>query len=101
VAAKCLLQVREYLNSPPDIEGGHLTAGRHIYITFLHDAGVTTGLDFSGAIGRLRESMATVPQLAQAIRQGHLEEAAVQMGRIAEKESQAYAELSRVVGDPG
>ena len=98
VTAKCLRQVREYLNSPPDIEGDHLTAGRHLYITFLQEAEATTGLDFSGAIGRLRESMATIPQLAEAIRQGHLEEAAAHVGHIAEEEAQAYAELSRIIG---
>ena len=27
IALKCLRQVREYLNSPPDLEGHHLTAG--------------------------------------------------------------------------
>jgi hypothetical protein len=31
IADKCLRQVREYLNSPPDPEGDHLTAGRDIY----------------------------------------------------------------------
>jgi hypothetical protein len=98
VAAKCLLQVREYLNSPPDIEGDHLTAGRHLYITFLQEAEAMMGLDFSGAIGRLRESMATIPQLAEAIRQDHLEEAATYVDHIAEEEAQAYAELSRIVG---
>jgi hypothetical protein len=41
--------------------------------------------------------MATVPLLAEAIRQGHLEEAAAQIGHIAEQESQAYAELSEIV----
>jgi len=30
VADKCLLQVCEYLNSPPDLQGNHLTAGREI-----------------------------------------------------------------------
>jgi hypothetical protein len=34
-AAKCLRQVREYLNSPPDLEGDHLTAGRDRYVAFL------------------------------------------------------------------
>ncbi len=97
VAAKCLLQVREYLNSPPDIEGAHLTAGRHLYITFLQEAGEMTGLDFSAATARLRESMATIPQLAEAIRQGFLEQAAALMGRIAEEEAQAYTELSKIV----
>jgi hypothetical protein len=30
--------VREYLNSPPDLAGDHLTAGRDLYITFLEEA---------------------------------------------------------------
>jgi hypothetical protein len=34
----CLLQVREYLNSPPDILGHHLTAGRDIYPKIIGDA---------------------------------------------------------------
>jgi hypothetical protein len=97
VAAKCLLQVREYLNSPPDIEGDNLTAGRHLYIAFLQEAGTMTGLDISGAAAQLRQSMATIPRLAAAIRQGRLEEAATLMGQVAENEAQAYAELSKIV----
>jgi hypothetical protein len=98
VTAKCLRQVREYLSSPPDIEGNHLTAGRHLYIGFLQEAEAMTELDFSGVVGRLRKSMATIPQLAEAIRQGQLEEAATNMGHIADEEAQAYAELSGIVG---
>ncbi len=37
-ANSCLQQVREYLNSPPDSMGDHLTAGRDIYIAFLEQA---------------------------------------------------------------
>jgi hypothetical protein len=45
-AAKCLRQVREYLNSPPDLEGNRITAGRDFYIAFLQEAGALAGLDF-------------------------------------------------------
>jgi hypothetical protein len=97
-AAACLRQVREYLNSPPDLEGGHLTAGRDLYVAFLQEAGAASGLDLSGPINQLRESMAIIPQLAQAIGQGHLEEAAAHIGRIADREAQAYRGLSRIAG---
>jgi len=97
VAGKCLRQVREYLNSPPDLRGNHLTAGRDLYITFLEEAGAMTGLDFSLAIGRLRGSMATIPQLAEAIQHGRLADAAACFVRIAEEEKEAYAALRKVV----
>jgi hypothetical protein len=93
--------VREYLNSPPDLEGDHLTTGRDLYITFLQEAEVATGLDLSEAIGRLRESVAVIPRLAEAIRQNHLEDAATLFRRIAQEEAKAYAELSRIVGATG
>lgn len=97
-AAKCLRQVREYLNSPPDLAGDHLTAGRDLYITFLQEAGAMAGLDFSAAISRLRESVEIIPQLAEAIRQSHLEEAAAHIRRIAKEETKAYTKLSKIVG---
>jgi hypothetical protein len=97
-AAACLRQVREYLNSPPDLAGDHLTAGRDLYITFLQEAGAMAGLDFSEAMRRLGASMAIIPPLAEAIRQGRLEEAAAHMRRIAEEEVEAYTELSRILG---
>jgi hypothetical protein len=100
-AARCLLQVREYLNSPPDLAGNHLTAGRDLYITFLQEAGGMAGLDFSKAIQRLRQSMEAIPQLAEAIRQSHLEEAAAHVRRIAQGEAEAYTELGKVVGITG
>jgi len=100
-AARCLLQVREYLNSPPDLTGNHLTAGRDLYITFLQEAGGMAGLDFSKAIQRLRQSMEAIPQLAEAIRQSHLEEAAAHVRRIAQGEAEAYTELGKVVGITG
>ncbi len=100
-AAKCLLQVREYLSSPPDLEGDHLTAGRDLYIIFLQEAGAMAGLDLAPAIDRLNESMAVIPELAESIRRGHLEEAAACFDRCAEAEAQAYRELSSVVRTPG
>ena len=101
VAAKCLLQVREYLNSPPDLAGDHLTAGRHLYVAFLQEAGEMAGLDLAVAIGHLRESMGMIPPLAEAIRQGRLEEAAGHIGRIAKAEAAAYTELGKVVSPNG
>ncbi|UCE34462.1 MAG: hypothetical protein JSV40_00585, partial [Deltaproteobacteria bacterium] len=97
-AAKCLQQVREYLNSPPDLEGDHLTAGRDLYIAFLQEAAAMTGLDFSGAIGRLGQSAAVIPELAEAIRHNQLEDAAARFDRVAEVEAEAYSELSKIVG---
>jgi len=38
-AAKYLRQVREHLNSAPDLEGDRPNAGRHLYVKFLEEAG--------------------------------------------------------------
>jgi hypothetical protein len=94
---KCLNQVREYLNSPPDLMGNHLTAGRDLYITFLEDAEMQTGLDFSEAINHLKQSMAVIPLLAEDIRNMNLQEAANCFIRIAELETKAYKLLNKVV----
>jgi hypothetical protein len=96
-ADPCLRQVREYLNSPPDLEGDNLTAGRDRYIAFLEEASTMTGLDVSAATGHLRESMAVVPEVAHAIDRGDLAGAAAGFGRLAETEARAFAELTRVV----
>jgi hypothetical protein len=96
--AACLCQVREFLNSPPDLEGGHLTAGRDLYITFLNEAGAMADLDFSGAIDRLHRSQAVIPLLAEALRRNDLGEAAACFRRIAEVETEAYSELSGTIG---
>ena len=96
-AEKCLRQVREYLNSPPDLEGNHLTAGRDRYITFLQEAESMAGLDFSSAIQMLGESMAIIPELADAIRKKDLKKAATGFKQVAEAESAAYLELSQIV----
>ncbi len=95
---KCLQQVREYLNSPPDLMGDHLTAGRDLYIAFLEDAGPMEELDFSEAVGYLRGAMTIIPLLADAIQQRHLDEASTGFSRIAKREMQAYTELSKVIG---
>jgi hypothetical protein len=97
VAQACLLQVREYLNSPPDLEGDNLTAGRDVYVTFLREAGAMAGLDLSGAIDHLRAAMATIPDLAAAIRENRLDEAVACFGQIAAQEAAAYTELNEIV----
>jgi hypothetical protein len=89
--------VREYLNSPPDLEGDHLTAGRDVYVAFLQEAGPMAGLDLSETIGCLRESMAIIPSLAEAIRQNRLEDAAACFDQIVEEEAAAYEELNKIV----
>lgn len=95
--AACLRQVREYLNSPPDLEGNHLTAGRDLYITFLEEAGPMAGLDFTPAIEHLRQSAAGIPSVAQAIQAGQLEEAGASFGRIAAVEVAAFTTLKEAV----
>jgi hypothetical protein len=93
--------VREYLNSPPDLEGNHLTAGRDLYITFLQEAGAMANPDFGAAIDGLRQSQAAIPRLAEAIRQNDLDQAAACFLRIAEVEAEAHAALSQTVGVMG
>lgn len=100
-AAKCLRQVREYLNSPPDLEGTHLTAGRDLYITFLQQAREMAGLDFSEVIHWLCQSIDTIPELAEAICGNELEKAAASFNRMAEAEAEAYTVLSKIVGVEG
>jgi hypothetical protein len=97
-AAACLLQVREYLNSPPDLEGNHLTAGRDVYITFLEEAGAMAGLDLSQALDRLNAAMAVIPALAEAIQQNQLDEAAACFDQVAAQEAEAYASLAEIGG---
>ena len=97
-ASNCLLQVREYLNSPPDIEGDHLTAGRNLYIAFLEEAAAVAGLDLSRPIELLQRSMAAVPRIHAAILQGDLAEAAAHFHDVAQAEDEAYSELDRTIG---
>ena len=94
----CLKQVREYLNTPPDLMGNHLTTGRDIYIAFLEEAGAMAGLDLSEGIHQLRESKATIPRLAEAIQKKQLDDAAVFFSRIAGNEKEAFTELGKVIG---
>lgn len=96
-AARCLHQVREYLNSPPDAEGDHLTAGRDRYVQFLQEAGEMAGLDFSAPIDRLCASMAVIPGLAQAIRRYELEKAGAGFMQVAAFEKQAFQELRKIL----
>ena len=100
-ADRCLRQVREYLNSPPDEEGDHLTAGRDRYVAFLQEAGAMAGLDFSRAIGWLRESLAAIPEVAEAIRRNDLDRAAACFGRVADAEAEAFTALSGAVSLAG
>ncbi len=97
-ADACLLQVREYLNTPPDLSGDNLTAARYLYVTFLEEAGEMAGLDFSGPVGQLRRSMAEVPLVAQALQSGELEKAAGSVERMAGFEEQAYSQLHTIIG---
>ncbi len=100
-SGRCLSQVREYLNSPPDLIGNHLTAGRDIYITFLEEAASLAGLDFSVAINHFRTSMSIIPTIAEAIQRGDLISAATSFDRIADVEQQAFTALSRCGHEPG
>jgi hypothetical protein len=97
----CLLQVREYLNSPPDIMGNHLTAGRDIYISFLEQAGAMANLDLSEATYLFRASMAILPEIADAIQQEELSKAAEGFSKVAEHEKKAYLILQKMVAEAG
>jgi hypothetical protein len=94
----CLRQVLEYLNSPPDLQGDHLTAGRDLYVGFLQEAGPMAALDFSPAIRHLEATIRSIPQLAATIRAGLLDEAARYILSIAEEEAAAYSILGEIVG---
>jgi hypothetical protein len=96
-AARCLRQVREYLNSPPDLEGNHLTAGRDRYIAFLQQAGGISGVDFSQAILYLQESISIIPEIAGAIQQNDLAIAAMGFKRVSDAETIAFSALSKAV----
>jgi hypothetical protein len=100
-ADKSLQQVREYLNSPPDILGNHLTAGRDIYTSFLEQAGVMACLDLSEAINQLQAGMGVLPRIASAIKDGNLLDAAAGFGEVAGFEKAAYTILLNCVGKDG
>jgi hypothetical protein len=99
-AEHCLQQVREYLNSPPDIEGNHITAGRDLYITFLEQAADLASLDFSEAIHQLRLAMEVLPRIAKAIQEKNLSAASACFTTIAEMEKKAYIVLMNCVNEP-
>ncbi len=90
VAEGCLLQVREYLSSPPDIMGSHLTAGRDIYVTFLRQAEEMAELDLGTALDQFCDAMQFIPLIAEAIEQGNLEKAAAGFAQVAKLEKQAF-----------
>jgi hypothetical protein len=94
-AKRCFTQVREYLSSPPDIRGIHLTAGRDLYVKFLEQASEITGLDFSLPIECFHAVIDTIPQIASAIERGFLHDVAYGFTRIAELETQAFSNLSK------
>jgi hypothetical protein len=96
-ADRSLNQVREYLNSPPDILGNHLTAGRDIYTAFLEQAGEMANLDFSAAIGKFNAGMGVMPGIAEAIQEKKLTEAAAGFAEIARYEQEAYGSLLKTI----
>ncbi len=97
-AGKCLRQVREYLNSPPDLEGHHLTAGRDIYCRFLEEAGPMAELDLREPIGGLNRTLGIIPRLAEAIGSRRLDEAAACFSEIAAMETEVWTRLGEIVG---
>ena len=89
----CLKQVREYLSSPPDASGTHLTAGRDIYIAFLREAEQMAGYDFSGAINLFYTSIGQIPKIAAAIQKGDLDDAGASILNLADLEEEAFTVL--------
>ncbi len=98
-AAASLRQVREYLCSPPDVEGDHLTAGRDRYIAFLEQAGPVAELDFGSAIRCLQETIEQVPEMAAAVEARHLGDAAAAMRQIAASEARAFGALEQALSE--
>ena len=92
-ADRCLRQVREYLSSPPEILGSHLTAGRDVYITFLRQAEEMAGLNFGLAIDQLCDAMHLIPTIAEAIDLAELEKAAAGFAQVARLEKSAFSSL--------
>ncbi|NJD60498.1 MAG: hypothetical protein C3F13_13350 [Anaerolineales bacterium] len=97
---RCLQQVREYLNSPPDNLGNHLTAGRDLYITFLVEAGGAAELDFSQPIAHFQWVLSIIPKIAQAIHANDLMAAAAGFIWVAEEEKLAYRWLRELITEP-
>jgi hypothetical protein len=98
-AEKSLQQVREYLNSPPDIMGNHLTAGRDLYITFLEQAGPMSEMDFSAALESFKRGVEIIPMIANAIQQGDLAWAANGFATVAQLEKEAFTILLTSMGE--
>ncbi len=96
-ADKCSLHALEYLNSPPDLEGNHLTAGRDLTIDYLQEAGSMAGLDFFDAIKLLQKSISIIPALAYSIRKKDLEKAGKLFDQMADVEEQAFLELKKKI----
>jgi hypothetical protein len=96
-AEKCYLHTLEYLNTPPDLEGNHLTAGRDLTITFLEEAGAMAGMNFSRAIDLLQRSIAVIPELAGSIRTRDLEKTGKLFDQMANIEEQAFQELRKSI----
>jgi hypothetical protein len=95
--AKCLNQVREYLNSPPDLTGNHLTAGRELYISFLEDAETLSGIGFSEAVVCLKRSLEVIPKLADDLKNENLKGAAGRFICISDLETKAFSFLKEVI----
>lgn len=94
---RCLSQVREYLNSPPDLMGDHLTGGRDIYIAFLEQAAPLAGLDFSAAIDHLHTAMSIIPEIGVTIQENDLAGASAGFASIVELEKEAFTILAQSV----
>jgi Butirosin biosynthesis protein H, N-terminal/Domain of unknown function (DUF4872) len=97
VTRRCLLQVREYLSSPPDVLGSHLTAGRDIYLTFLREAAALAGLDFHLPLEEFGKAMDKIPLVAEAIQQNDLEKISEEFTQIAIFEKKAFTSLLAAV----
>ncbi len=96
-ADRCLRHVREYLNSPPDVLGSHLTAGRDLYITFLEEAAMMTGLDLSEPVKHFRTVITIIPEIAESILLGDLLAAGSCFSQVARLEERAYSYLLTAV----
>jgi hypothetical protein len=94
----CLHQVREYLNSPPDLMGDHLTAGRDIYIAFLEQTALMVGLDFCDVIDRFRKVISCISEIANSIQQDDLARASAGFSAVAELEKEAFTIMAQRVG---
>jgi len=97
---RSLQQVCEYLNSPPDSMGNHLTAGRDLYIAFLKQAGEGVALDFSEPITHFQTVLSIIPEIAQSLQTNDLISAADGLKRVAHEEKLAFTSLSKLIAEP-